>query len=128
MISADQELFDGLYFFSTQKLGFDTYDYLPRPDASYPFVYIAGVEDDSGSIKNAKSGTLTQTINVWGNDDMRFIVSQMIDKLSLEKLSTDHYIFQLRQRQKQILPDSSVPNTRLFHGILTLVFDWTERN
>lgn len=126
MISADQELYDGLYYYSQSKLNFDTYDQLPRNDASYPFVHFGTTEDDSGAIKNANSGELTQAINIWGTEDMRFEITKMMDQLTLEKLSTDHCVFYLKQRQKQILPDSSVPNTRLFHGILTLVFDWTQ--
>lgn len=126
MISADQELYDVLYYYSQSELKFDTYDQLPRSDASYPFVHFGVTEEDSGTIKNAKSGELTQTINVWGTEDMHFNITQMMDKLTVDKLSTDHCVFKLKQRQKQILPDSSVQNSRLFHGILTLVFDWVQ--
>ena len=124
MISADQELYDVLYYYSQSELKFDTYDQLPRSDASYPFVHFGVTEEDSGIIKNAKSGELTQTINVWGDQDMRFKIAQMMDKFVLNRVVSDHYIFNLTSYKKRILPDSSVPNTRLYHGVLTLVFDY----
>ena len=55
---------------------------------------------------------------------MRFLVAEMMDKFLLDRLESDHYIFDLMQSQKRILPDSSVPNTRLFHGVLTLGFNY----
>ena len=57
---------------------------------------------------------------------MRFLVTQMMDKLCVNRVSSDHYTFNLKNIQKRILPDSSVPNTRLFHGILTLEFNYTK--
>ena len=55
---------------------------------------------------------------------MRFLVAKMMDKLLLNRIESDHYLFDLKQSQKRILPDSSVPNTRLFHGVLTLDFNY----
>lgn len=126
MIDVQEELFNRLYFFAQDELGFDTYDLLPRDGTKYPFVEMAETNLVSDNLKNAYSGTITQTINVWGDQDMRFLVAQMMNKLCVNRVSSDHYTFNLKSMQKRILPDSSVPNTRLFHGILTLEYVYTK--
>lgn len=126
MIDVQEELFDRLYFFAQNELGFDTYDSLPRDGTKYPFVEVAETNLVSNDLKNAYSGTITQTLNVWGDQDMRFLVAQIMNKLCVNRVKSDHCIFDLKNMQKRILPDSSVPNTRLFHGILTLEFVYTK--
>ena len=126
MIDVQEELFDRLYFFAQNELGLDTYDSLPRDGTEYPFAEIAETDLVSDNLKNAYSGTITQTINVWGDQDMRFLVAQMMNQLCVDRMKSDHYTFDLKNMQKRILPDSSVPNTRLFHGILTLEFNYTK--
>lgn len=126
MIDVQEELFDRLYFFAQNELGFDTYDSLPRDGTKYPFVEIAETDLVSDNLKNAYSGTITQTVNVWGDQDMRFLVTQMMNQLCVDRMKSDHYTFDLKNMQKRILPDSSVPNTRLFHGILTLEYVYTK--
>ena len=126
MIDVQEELFDRLYFFAQNELGFDTYDSLPRDGTKYPFVEVAETDLVSDNLKNAYSGTITQTINVWGDQDMRFLVGKMMNQLCVDRINSDHYTFNLKNIQKRILPDSSVPNTRLFHGILTLEFVYTK--
>lgn len=126
MIDIQEELFDRLYFFAQDELGFDTYDSLPRDGTKYPFVEMAETDLVSDNLKNAYSGTITQTVNVWGDQDMRFMIVQMMNKLCVNRVKSDHYIFDLKNMQKRILPDSSVPNTRLFHGVLTLEFVYTK--
>ena len=126
MIDVQEELFDGLYFFAQNELGFDTYDSLPRDGTKYPFVEMAETDLVSADLKNAYSGTITQTVNVWGDQDMRFLVGKMMNQLCVNRINSDHYTFDLKNVQKRILPDSSVPNTRLFHGILTLEFVYTK--
>lgn len=126
MIDVQEELFDRLYFFAQNELGFDAYDSLPRDGTKYPFVEVAETNLVSDDLKNAYSGTITQTLNVWGDQDMRFLVTQMMNKLCVNRVKSDHCIFDLKNIQKRILPDSSVPNTRLFHGVLTLEFVYTK--
>lgn len=123
-MNPELELFDRLYYYSQNELNYDTYDQLPRPEASYPFIELAETENNSIDIKNAYSGSIMQTINVWGDQDMRFLIGKMMNKLCVNRINSDHYIFNLTSYQKRILPDSSVPNSRLYHGVLTLVFDY----
>lgn len=126
-MSPEQELYDRLYIISQNELGYDTYDQLPRLDANYPFVELAETQNVSNDIKNSRQGQVTQTINFWGSEDMRYQLMKMMEKFLFERVRTDSYVYVLDHVEKRILPDSSVPNTRLFHGVLTLVFNYQER-
>lgn len=127
-MNPEQELFDRLYYYSQNELNYDTYDQLPQLDAKYPFVEFAEMQNISDDIKNSRRGQVTQTVNFWGNEDMRYKLLEMMDKFLFDRVRTDNYVYILDHVEKRILPDSSVPNTRLFHGVLTLVFDYQERN
>lgn len=129
MISPDQELFDCIMI-ASQDYGFETYDHLPleTENASYPFVEIGDIQQLNLPNKTALGARFIVNLNVWGDNEMRLDVSQMSDCLSSlanHVLLTDHYRFVGRpgQTDKQILNDTSVENTVLKHGILTLVFD-----
>jgi hypothetical protein len=125
----DQELFDYIYS-ASQEMGFDTYDHLPMQseNASYPFVNIGDVQQLNIANKTAIGAELHITLNVWGNAESRFTVSQMSEKLAElanRVLITDHFRFVGRpsRTDKQIITDTSVPDTVLKHGIVMLVFN-----
>ena len=126
-MSPEQELYDRLYIISQNELGYDTYDQLPRLDATYPFVELAETQNVSNDIKNSRQGQVTQTVNLWGSENMRYQLAKMMEKFLFDRVRTDSYVYVLDHVEKRILPDSSVPNTRLFHGVLTLVFNYQER-
>ena len=126
-MSPEQELYDRLYIISQNELGYDTYDQLPRLDANYPFVELAETQNVSNDIKNSRQGQVTQTVNFWGSENMRYQLAKMMEKFLFDRVRTDSYVYVLDHVEKRILPDSSVPNTRLFHGVLTLVFNYQER-
>lgn len=125
----DQELFDFIYS-ASQEMGFDTYDHLPMQseNAGYPFVNIGDVQQLNIANKTAIGAELHITLNVWGNAESRFTVSQMSEKLAElanRVLITDHFRFVGRpsRTDKQIITDTSVPDTVLKHGIVMLVFN-----
>lgn len=125
----DQELFDYMYS-ASQEMGFDTYDHLPMQseNAEYPFVNIGDVQQLNIANKTAIGAELHITLNVWGNAESRFTVSQMSEKLAElanRVLITDHFRFVGRPNRtdKQIITDTSVPDTVLKHGIVMLVFN-----
>lgn len=129
MYLPDQELFDYIYS-ASQEMGFDTYDHLPMQseNASYPFVNIGDVQQLNIANKTAIGAELHITLNVWGDGESRFVVSQMSEKLSElanRVLITDHFRFVGRpsRTDKQIITDTSVPDTVLKHGIVMLVFN-----
>ena len=107
-----QELYDKIFEVS-QSLGFNTYDYLPAKEVDYPFVQLANTQ---------------QTIHVWGTLKMRYQVTQMMERLNQladGTLCTDNFRFIGRNNQSdfQIMNDTSVPDTVLVHGVLTLFFN-----
>lgn len=125
----DQELFDYIYS-ASQEMGFDTYDHLPiqSENASYPFVNIGDVQQLNIANKTAIGSELHITLNIWGDGESRFVVSQMSEQLAElanRVLITDHFRFIGRpsRTDKQIITDTSVPDTVLKHGIVMLVFN-----
>lgn len=125
----DQELFDYMYS-ASQEMGFDTYDHLPMQseNAEYPFVNIGDVQQLNIANKTAIGAELHITLNIWGDGESRFVVSQMSEQLAElanRVLITDHFRFIGRpsRTDKQIITDTSVPDTVLKHGIVMLVFN-----
>lgn len=129
MYVPEQELFDQLYIESDQ-LGFDTYDHLPlrTENSKYPFVVIGDTQQIPINYRNAVGGTFNVTIHVWSTGEDRFTVAKMMERLARlgeEVVITDHFRFvgRFNQEDRQIITDTSVPDTVLKHGILTLVFN-----
>lgn len=121
-MSPEQELYDRLYYYSQNELGYDTYDQLPRLDAKYPFVELAETNSSRIDAKVTLSHRISQIVHVWGDETMRFQIDQMINQFILDRVVSDDYVYSLESSEKRILSDASVPNTRLYHGVLTLVF------
>lgn len=121
-MSPEQELYDRLYYYSQNELGYDTYDQLPRLDAKYPFVEFAETDSSRVDAKVTLSHRISQIVHVWGDETMRFQIDQMINQFILDRVVSDDYVYSLESSEKRILSDASVPNTRLYHGVLTLVF------
>lgn len=122
-----QELYDKIFEVS-QSLGFDTYDYLPAKEVEYPFIQLANTQQTTLNLKTAKGGLISQTIHVWGTLKMRYQVTQIMEQLnqlSDRTLITDNFRFVGRNNQSdfQIMNDTSVPDTVLVHGVLTLFFN-----
>lgn len=124
-----QELYDQLYI-ESENLGYTTYDHLPMrsENAEYPFVVLGSNQMITANYKTAVGGHFSQTIDVWGDEEMRFTVTSMLNKLNQlgqGYLVTDHFRFvgRVGQNDTQIIQDTSVENTVLNHGILTLVFN-----
>lgn len=121
-MSPEQELYDRLYYYSQNELGYDTYDQLPRLDAKYPFVELAETDSSRVDAKVTLSHRISQIVHVWGDETMRLQIDQMINQFILDRVVSDDYVYSLESSEKRILSDASVPNTRLYHGVLTLVF------
>ncbi len=127
--SPQQELYDQIYI-ASEDLGFNTYDHLPMQteNAEYPFVIVGENQLIPLNLKTAIGGQLNQTIHVWGDEDMRFTVADILNQLAqlgYQTIQTEHFRFvgRIGRQDCQIMQDTSVPNTVLNHGILTLVFN-----
>lgn len=124
-----QELFDQLMI-ECENLGYTVYDHLPleNENAEYPFIAMGMTQLIPVSYKDALGGRIEQALDVWGDSESRSLVTKIINQLSLlgtSTIKTKHYRFAGRPayQDQQILTDTSVPDTVLYHGVITLVFN-----
>ena len=128
---ANLELFNRIFEFSQMVIGYDTYDMLPEKDVDYPFIVLDNMQDIPNNLKTETVGRTTITVHVWGNNEMRLEVSEAIGKLiKLKEIESEHFKFKARlnEENSQLLNDTSVENTTLIHGVMTLVFDWFRKD
>lgn len=128
-MTVDQLIFDYLFQLSLNS-GYFTYDHLPleSENATYPFVVIGSVQTLPVVTKNALQGQLVANVDVWGDGEGRFKVSQMMNDIfvqTLQLVELGGYSVRLKidDYDNQIIQDTSVPNTVLNHGMMTLVFN-----
>ncbi len=127
-MNPSQELFDQLMI-ECEDMGYTVYDHLPMENESspYPFLVMGMTQLIPVSFKGALGGQVHQTIDVWGDSESRPLVTQIINKLALlgsRTIKTKHFRFAARPglQDQQILTDTSVPDTVLYHGSITLAF------
>ena len=128
-MTVDQLIFDYLFQLSLNS-GYSTYDHLPleTENAPYPFVVIGSVQTLPVVTKSALQGQIIANVDVWGDGEGRFKVSQMMNDIfvqSSQPVELDGYSVRLKidDYDNQIIQDTSVPNTVLNHGMMTLVFN-----
>lgn len=128
-MTVDQLIFDYLFQLSLNS-GYSTYDHLPlaTENAPYPFVVIGSVQTLPVVTKNALQGQIVANVDVWGDGEGRFKVSQMMNDIfvqSSQPVELDGYSVRLKidDYDNQMMQDTSVPNTILNHGMMTLVFN-----
>lgn len=129
-MSPSQELFDQMYIYSSEKLGYNTHDSLPREDEPYPFVVIGSVHNLFTAHTDGKTGRCSIDIHIFGDEESRALVDEMLTNLmSVLVIGGENYVFngRLRENSSDIVSDNSVPNTMLWHGYGTLVFDWFKK-
>lgn len=128
-MTVDQLIFDYLFQLSLSS-GYSTYDHLPleSENAPYPFVVIGSVQTLPVVTKNALQGQIVANVDVWGDGEGRFKVSQMMNDIFVQAsqpVELDGYSVRLKidDYDNQMMQDTSVPNTVLNHGMMTLVFN-----
>lgn len=128
-MTPDQLIYDYIFQLSLNS-GYTTYDHLPleSENAPYPFVIIGAVQTLPVVTKNAVQGKIVANIDVWGDAESHFKVSQMMNDIFIQcmqpvKLEDTFVRLRIDQYENQIIQDTSVPNTVLNHGMMTLVFN-----
>ncbi|KAF0500073.1 hypothetical protein GBP19_04015 [Pediococcus acidilactici] len=122
--SPAQDVYDR-YFMLSRKMGYDTYDYLPPDKVKYPFVVMSSVEDNKNNTKTELTGSIVLTIDCWGIPKQRLTINEMVERFfyaSVGHVNTESYSYygQAQQQSTRILIDTSVPNSTLLHGIVTV--------
>ena len=125
----EQELFDTV-FSKAQELGYTVYDHLPleSENAPYPFVNVGDVNSTISPYKDAYGARIDITLNVWDTGENRYNVAKMMNALSAigqGVLLSENFRFVGRPslNSNQIITDTSVQDTVLMHGIMSLVFE-----
>jgi hypothetical protein len=122
MKSPKIQLFNAV-FSRSLSLGYETYDYLPGKDedAHYPFVHIAGsVSSDVMNNKEVITGTISQTIHVWGLANDRSQFAEMIFHLEMElrRISElENYFVRLTELDSNEIYDNTTTDN-LLHGVI----------
>ncbi|MGM0864541.1 MAG: hypothetical protein ACQEWF_07710 [Bacillota bacterium] len=129
MKSPKIQLFNAV-FSRSLSLGYDTYDYLPGKDdeTPYPFVHIAGsVSSDVINNKEIITGTISQTIHVWGLANDRSHFAEMIFQIEMElrRLSElENYFVRLTELDSNEIFDNTTTDN-LLHGIIQVEYRLT---
>lgn len=122
-----QELFTALLVALRNK-GYDVEDgMLPPSGATYPFVYLADVQELDSATKGSIFGDVVQTVHVWhDNVRERGTVSRImadIKATSRELTQTDGFGWSMPANSvnQRIIPDNTTAQP-LLHGIMELTF------
>ena len=120
-MDAQQELFSALKL-GIEAKGYKVFDgFLPPKDTPYPFVYLGDFRQTDREHKNAVTGFVYPTINVWHNNPrQRGTVSKMLLDIKVVCRSVTHtsnFAWMIRNVNSQIIPDNTT-KTPLLHGIV----------
>lgn len=124
--SIDQDLFDTLFLLS-QLLKYDTYDVRPPESAVYPFVQIGDVQVVPRAAGDRLVGSLFTTIELFGGRTQRKLLSEMTEaifmrSINLRRTTSYGIAANVKGCSKQMIKDTSVPNTTLWHSIIELEY------
>lgn len=109
-----------------EDLGYDTYDYLPPSEVSYPFIFIGEQFSQDEANKTAIHGSVQQTIHIYHTHENRKEVSEMIFNVQedIRKLkNTDNYYVAIKGITNQMITDVSTDSV-LIHGIVEIDFSF----
>ncbi|MFA6718608.1 MAG: hypothetical protein WCS15_05980 [Prevotella sp.] len=124
--SIDQDLFDTLFLLS-QSLKYATYDVRPPKSADYPFVQIGDVQLVPRAAGDRLVGSLFTTIELFGRREQRKLLSEMTEaifmrSINLRRTTSYGIAANVKGCSKQMIKDTSVPNTTLWHSVVELEY------
>ena len=125
-MTPNHDLFRKIFAVSDARV--DTYDYLPKADTKYPFVYI-GENNGSDTPNNDLIGTARQTVHIYGIRADRAKVDDISAYLEnvLKHLKDGYeYNFNHRTTEKQVIADNTDVQP-LLHIVLDFTFYYTKK-
>lgn len=121
----DQSLFDEIFAIS-QSLGYDTYDYKPVNEVTYPFVEIESSQTVHLVNKTDVKGNVIVSLSVWGLHKKRKQVSEMASELfdrARRVESTEGYNWAINYGASDIqMLEDTTTNTPLKRALINLEF------
>lgn len=109
------------------KVG-DTYDYLPDAGTKYPFIYIAGSEDDPQRSTDALD-RVSQTLHIYAERTQRTRLEQMIAEIRYGcKIAKGLHDYHLQNTgyTERIIPDNTDVKP-LLHAVIEVNFLTTRK-
>ena len=106
----------------SKKKGYDTFDYLPDENQSYPFVFVGNQQNTDIPTKGRTLGTTHIQVDVYAEFNHRSEVLNIMDDLQATVINcqkTDNFKYQVTNTNQQMIADQStyIP---LWHGVLEL--------
>ena len=113
-----QELFTALLMQLKEAFPGKVYDgFLPPEDTPYPFVYLADSQLIDTEMKNAVTGTVYQTIDVWHSTPEKRGICRKLGH-------TENFAWLIHNIDQRILPDTSTGKL-LLRGRLEVEFKFS---
>lgn len=106
----------------SKKQGYDTFDYLPDENQSYPFVFVGNQQNTDIPTKGRTLGTTHIQIDVYAEFNHRSEVLDIMDTLQVTVIDyqrTDNFQYQVTNANQQMIADQST-DIPLWHGVLEL--------
>lgn len=106
----------------SRKKGYDTFDYLPDENQSYPFVFVGNQQNTDIPTKGRTLGTTHIQIDVYAEFNHRSEVLDIMDTLQVTVIDyqrTDNFQYQVTNANQQMIADQST-DIPLWHGVLEL--------
>lgn len=106
----------------SKKQGYDTFDYLPDENQSYPFVFVGNQQNTDIPTKGRTLGTTHIQIDVYAEFNHRYEVLDIMDTLQVTVIDyqrTDNFQYQVTNANQQMIADQST-DIPLWHGVLEL--------
>ncbi|MBS9335001.1 DUF3168 domain-containing protein [Fructobacillus sp. M1-13] len=106
----------------SRKKGYDTFDYLPDENQSYPFVFVGNQQNTDIPTKGRTLGTTHIQVDVYAEFNYRSEVMNIMDDLQATVIDcqrTENFKYQVTNTNQQMIADQST-EIPLWHGILEL--------
>lgn len=106
----------------SRKKGYDTFDYLPDENQSYPFVFVGNQQNTDIPTKGRTLGTTHIQVDVYAEFNYRSEVMNIMDDLQATVIDcqrTNNFKYQVTNTSQQMIADQST-DIPLWHGVLEL--------
>lgn len=123
MLPPQQQIFNKV-FEVCLSLGFNTFDFLPAEEVSYPFIFVGEQTDIDRENKSTVTGLVMQSIHFYGGYRKRGDLSVMMNDLKHELRNlrnTTNFYIAVKNINSRTLLDTTTAR-RLIHGIVEVEF------
>lgn len=108
----------------SERLGYDTYDYLPGEEAAYPFVFIGEqFKQSNADSKESRENATQVTVHVYHDDpSQRGTLTSMMEQIEMRVWplkNINGLPVDVEGTDDQVIPDNTT-GADLMHGILEI--------